>query len=70
MNYITLIEIIVSILLIIFILFQQRGAALGSTFGGGGEFYLTKRGIQKQLFYGTIILGVIFIALAILRLLI
>jgi protein translocase SecG subunit len=35
-------QIIVAILLVIFILFQQRGTALGSAFGGGGEFYSTR----------------------------
>ena len=67
-------QIIVSVLLVIFILFQQRGTALGSAFGGGGgggggsEFYGTKRGIQKKIFSGTIVLGVLFVLLALLNL--
>ncbi len=62
-------QIIVSVILIIFILLQQRGAALGSAFGGeGGSFYSTRRGIQKKIFWGTIILGALFIILAILNL--
>ncbi|MCX6759740.1 MAG: preprotein translocase subunit SecG [Candidatus Nealsonbacteria bacterium] len=70
-TYLAIAEIIVSILLIIFILIQQRGTALGSAFGGGdsGGFYSTRRGIQQKIFIGTIILGVLFIALAVANLL-
>ena len=64
-----LIQIIVSILLIVSILFQQRGTALGSALGGeGGGFYATRRGIQQKIFWGTIICGVLFIGLALLSL--
>lgn len=61
-------QIIVSVFLIVFILLQQRGTALGSAFGGEGGFYGTRRGIQKKLFWATVILGALFIALALLRL--
>jgi len=58
-------QIIVAILLIVFILLQQRGTALGSAFGGeGGGFYATRRGIQKKIFWATIICGVLFIVFA------
>ena len=57
-------QIIVSVLLIISILLQRRGQALGGTFGGGGEFYLARRGLEKKLFFITIFLGILFIALA------
>lgn len=58
-------QIIVAILLVVFILLQQRGTALGSAFGGeGGGFYATRRGIQKKIFWATIICGVLFIVLA------
>lgn len=68
-GYFNVAQILVSIFLIIFILLQQRGTALGSAFGGGGEFYLTRRGIQKKIFYLTIILGTLFILLSFLNLL-
>ena len=64
----SLAQIIVAIFLIIFILLQQRGTALGSAFGGGGEFYSTRRGIQKKIFWATVILGIAFIVLALLNL--
>ncbi len=62
---------IIAILLIIFILVQQRGTALGSAFGGeGGGFYSTRRGIQKKIFWATIVSGALFIILALLNLVI
>lgn len=67
-KYLIFIQIIVAIFLIISILVQQRGTALGSAFGGGGEFYGTRRGIQKKIFWGTVILGALFIILSLLNL--
>ncbi len=67
LNYL---QLIVSVLLIILILLQQRGSGLGAAFGGGGDVYLTKRGAEKTIFILTIILSVIFLALGVLRLLI
>ncbi|KPJ73395.1 hypothetical protein AMJ48_01405 [Parcubacteria bacterium DG_74_1] len=67
-QYLPVAQIIVAILLIVFILLQQRGTALGSAFGGEGGFYSTRRGIQKNLFWATIIFGALFIVLALLNL--
>ena len=61
-------QIIVSILLIVFILLQQRGSALGSAFGQEGGFYATRRGIQKKIFYLTVALVVMFVSLSIVNL--
>jgi len=62
-------QTIVSILLIVLILLQQRGTALGSAFGGeSGGFYATRRGIQKKIFWASIICGVLFIIFALLNL--
>ena len=61
-------QIGVSIILIVFIAIQQRGTALGSGFGGGGEFYSSRRGIQKKIYYATIVVVALFIVLSILGL--
>lgn len=60
----SIIQIIVSLLLVIAILLQQRGTGLGGAFGGGGEVFQTKRGIEKFLFISTIILSIIFLGTA------
>ncbi len=68
-EYLPTAQIIVSSLLIISILLQQRGSALGSVFGGGGGFYSTRRGIQKKIFWLTCILAILFLGLAVFNLL-
>lgn len=54
-------QIIISVLLMIAILLQQRGSGIGGAFGGGGASYYTKRGMEKILFISTIILGILFV---------
>jgi protein translocase SecG subunit len=58
----------ISILIVIAILLQQRGTALGSAFGGGGEVYSTRRGIQQKLLWATVILTIAFLSLTVLNL--
>lgn len=65
-NLIEIAQIIVSAILVATILLQQRGAALGSGFGGeGGSFYSTRRGFEKWIFWTTILSSIIFILLAV-----
>lgn len=66
MNIFTILQIIIGALLVGAILLQQRGTGLGSTFGGGGQVYRSKRGIERLLFLGTIFLSVVFAVNAIL----
>jgi preprotein translocase subunit SecG len=61
---IPIIQIIVSTLLIVAILLQQKGTGLGGAFGGSGEVFQTKRGLEKSLFISTIILSIIFLGTA------
>lgn len=60
-----IIQIIISALLITTILLQQRGTGLSATFGGEGNVYRTKRGLEKIIFAATIVLAVLFFASAI-----
>ena len=71
-QYLFFAQIAVSVLLIIFILLQQRGTALGSAFGGGGGggSYASRRGLQKKIYITTIVLAGLFVALGLLNLLI
>ena len=63
-------QLVVSVLMIILISIQQRGAALGAGFGGGGEIYSTKRGAQKKIYYATIAVVTIFLVLGVLNILV
>ena len=61
------IQIVISVLLIISILLQNRGAGLSETFGGGaggGNVYQTKRGFDKFLFGATVVLALLFLGTA------
>lgn len=53
-------QAIVSLLLIAVILLQAQGTGLGTTWGGGGESYHTKRGVERVMFAITIALIVLF----------
>ncbi len=64
-----IIQIIVAVLLIIAILFQQRGTALGAALGGDSGGYSSRRGLQKKLFFATVFLGTVFVILALINLL-
>ncbi len=55
-----IINIILSILIITLILIQGKGAGLGSAWGGGGEFYQTRRGIEKVTLQLTVVLIALF----------
>ena len=67
MAFFTILEVIISVLLILCILLQQRTSGLSSTFGGSGVTFVQRRGAEKFLFKGTIILSIAFFAIAILQ---
>jgi protein translocase SecG subunit len=68
LRIVNIIEIITAVLLIVSILIQNKGAGLSSTFGGEFGGYYSKRGFEKFLVWFSIALSTIFIALAIVNL--
>jgi preprotein translocase subunit SecG len=58
--YFQWVQIIVAIALILSILFQARGAGLGSVFGGTGAVFKTRRGLDKLLFRTTVAFAILF----------
>ncbi len=60
----TIAQVIVSILLTLSILAQNRGTGLSATFGGTGDFYVEKRGAEKVLYNSSIILAALFVGIA------
>ena len=65
--YLPYAEIVLSLLLIVGVVLQQRGAGLGGAFGGdnfASTFY-KRRGAEKFLFNFTIVIAVLFVATAI-----
>ncbi len=63
-----IIQLVIAILLIVVIILQTRGTQAGIAFGGTGESYRSKKGIEKILFYATIVLAVLFASVSILSL--
>ncbi len=62
-------QIVVSFILIVLILLQERTSGLSGVFGGAGATpYQTRRGLEKTIYWGTIIAAAIFAVLAVLNL--
>lgn len=59
-----ILQIIVAALLIGVILLQMQGSGLTTAFGGSGEFYRSKRSVEKILMYVTIVLACLFAVIA------
>ncbi len=60
-----ILDIVVAIALITVILLQMQGTGLSSSFGGTGEFYRSRRSIEKLLLWATVVLAAIFALLSI-----
>lgn len=62
-----IVQIVISTLLIGAILLQQRGGGLSPVLGGEGSVYRTRRGVEKTIFWATIVLSAIFLVTAVLH---
>jgi len=70
MDYLLILQIVITVALTTLILIQQRSGSLGSLFGGGGSGggdYIKRRGMEKILFRITIGLAVTFIVVSLLN---
>ncbi|MBN2307029.1 preprotein translocase subunit SecG [Candidatus Peregrinibacteria bacterium] len=63
---ILIIQVVVSILLMILILTQNKDGGLSAVMGGGQSFQSVKRGAEKVIYRATIVLAFIFMANALL----
>jgi len=62
----TVLQIILSIVIIAVVLLQSRSSGFSTVFGGG-TFQTARRGSEKYLHYLTIVLIIVFCALSLLR---
>lgn len=67
-NVILFLQIAVSVCLMVLIILQAKGVGLGRAWGGAGDFYKSRRGVEKIVFNSTIILVIIFLISSILSL--
>jgi preprotein translocase subunit SecG len=65
-TYLNIALIIISVLLILSVILQSKGAGLGSLTGADvGSVFTARRGVERTLFLTTIVLSVVFFALVI-----
>jgi len=63
-DYLNIALIIISVLLILSVILQSKGAGLGGLTGADtGSVYTARRGVERTLFWITIALSVVFFAL-------
>jgi preprotein translocase subunit SecG len=67
MTAVNIIEIVVSVLLVAAVLLQAKGGGLGGLVSGIGSSstFRTRRGLEKTIFRGTIVLAVVFVVISI-----
>ncbi|HJR80701.1 MAG TPA: preprotein translocase subunit SecG [Anaerolineales bacterium] len=65
-TYLNIALIIISVLLILSVILQSKGAGLGGLTGAdSGSIFTARRGVERTLFWITIILSVVFFGLVI-----
>jgi preprotein translocase subunit SecG len=65
-TYLDIALMIISVLLILSVIIQSKGAGLGGLTGADtGSIFTARRGVERTLFWITIVLSVIFFALVI-----
>ena len=70
-TYLNIALIIISVLLITSVILQSKGAGLGGLTGAdAGSVFTARRGIERTLFWVTIVLSVVFFALVVTLLLV
>ncbi|MEK7183505.1 MAG: preprotein translocase subunit SecG [Patescibacteria group bacterium] len=55
-----IVQVVLAVLLATAILLQARGSGVGLAFGGDGNVYRTRRGVEKKLHALTIALAILF----------
>jgi protein translocase SecG subunit len=63
----SIIQIILSVIIIALILLQQRGTEGGVLFGSQTQFFLKRRGLEKNLYYFTWLMIVLFVFVSLLK---
>lgn len=69
-NIVNIFQLLISIFLIVLILMQAKGVGLGRAWGGGSEFYKSRRGVEKIIFRLTVVIAALFLISSVLNVLI
>ncbi len=63
-TYLNIAQLIISIVLIVIVLLQAKGAGFSGTFSTEASVFRTRRGVEKTLFQLTIALAVVFVIMS------
>ncbi len=65
-SYLNVAQIIISVVLMVVILRQSKGASFSGTFNNDASVFRTRRGLEKTLFQLAIGLSVVFVIISVL----
>lgn len=68
-SYLNVAQIIISIVMMVVILLQSKGAGFSGTFNNDASVFRTRRGLEKTLFQLAIGLAVVFVIISVLSVL-
>ena len=60
----SIVQLVLALLLVVAVLLQQRGTGLSSSFGGEGNVFAARRGVERILFGATIVFAILSLAVA------
>jgi len=66
-NILYFVQIGISLVFILLVLLQAKGVGLGRAWGGGGDFYKSRRGVEKIIFNLTVLFAFLFLLSSILN---
>lgn len=67
-NVLLTVNIVLAVVIVALILVQGKGAGLGSAWGGGGEMFTTRRGVEKVILWATSVAIGVFLVLSLVNL--
>lgn len=65
-SFLSFMQVIVPIFLIVLVVAQNKASGLGEVFGGDGSFQSSRRGPEKVLHQATIVFAVLFLTVTLL----
>lgn len=65
LNYLYIVQIILSIVLILVVLLQAKGSGFSGVFASDSSGYRSRRGIERTLYNFTIVIAVLFVLISI-----
>lgn len=66
-SFLTIVQVVLSFLLILSIMLQHRASGLSATFGGSGAVVMQRRGAERVLYVLTIWMSVAFFLIPVIQ---